>query len=182
MAGATVIAIEDTVGIILADRRKEKNMKRFGIVLLMLVLALFVVGPAFAGSLADEIQPVVMDFIAGILGLVFVIISFYVRKGVMALTTKLGWEEHDALILGGIQQGVDYAEEWSHRKTKDSGGGIVKTGAEKFERAVDKALEIIPFPVPREMIESAIVSNLGKARTAGLRVATEYVDGKLGSE
>ena len=153
-------------------------MKKLGSIFgLVLFLCMFVVGPVFAGVFADQIEPIFSEALVNVIGLLGIVVLFYVRKFVTSVTTKLGIEQHEALILAAAEKGVHVAEEWGHRKIKN--GGIAKTGAEKFEMAVAKAKGFIPFPIPDSLIEDQVVAAVGKARAAGFNAASGYVGSKF---
>lgn len=153
-------------------------MKKFiSVFSLVVVLVLLVVGPALAGELAEKTQGIFIDFIAGFMGLLMTLITYFAGKWVSKATTKMGIELDQGIIDNAADHAVNYTEEWFRKYAKV---GVVKSGAEKFERAVNKMIEISPIPLPRTLIESSIVAALNKARNMGLQAAGDYVDVKIG--
>lgn len=149
-------------------------MKRAFFLAAMLVI--LTAAPAWAAEMADQIAEILGQVIMNVLALIGIIVLFYLRKAAHAITAKIGADSMNDTIDRALESGVLYAEEWAHRKIKDT--GVHASGAEKFERAYEKAAGALPF-LDSDTIRDYLVSKLGDLRAQGYMEAREYLEGKF---
>jgi hypothetical protein len=155
-------------------------MKKFLMILAVAFAAIALALPALALDAAATAQESVKDILnealTGIISLFFLVVAFYVRKGINALTTKFHLEQFQASLEKAAEDAIHYAEEWGRKKALES--GIAVKGQEKFDRAYAQLQTKFPGMATEE-VKAKLVAQLSKAREKGFSLLKSELEEEL---
>lgn len=127
------------------------------------IVLVFVCAVAFADDADAEIGKTIDTVWTNLFYVIGVVLAGFITKCLSKLASKYGVELKDKQkeqIAGYTQDAIAYANEWATKRVKDK---IKTTSADKFNRAVKKLSEKIPF-LTEEKARDLVVSGLPKFR------------------
>ncbi len=137
-----------------------KRTKWFWMISIALV---FVCAFAFADDADSEIGKTIDTIWTNLFYVIGVILAGFVTKCLSKLAAKYGVELKDKQkeqIAGYTMDAIAYVDEWAAKRVKDK---ITTTSTDKFNRAVKKLVDKVPF-LTEEKARDLIVSGLPKFR------------------